>query len=127
MCKSKLFIRELCNFAMYVIQMTSRMITNNVLANKTLSKYKVNRKHIRSQEIEDYGCLNPGFACHITKNINSDTPSNFFWLSTFLDLLVVEIIERGVRESPFDSVLQVHVSQEPSQRYPIQAVIKKIW
>ena len=103
--------REICNFAMYVIQMTSRMITNNVLANKTLSKYKVNRKHIRSQEIEDYGCLNSGFACHITK-INSDTPSNFFWLSTFLDLLVVEIIERGVRESPFDSVLQVDVSKQ---------------
>ena len=98
--------REVCNFGLYVMEMTSRMISSNILANKTLAKYEMNRMNIRYKKIESNGCLGLGFACNLNFRQREETS----WLRNFLDLLTVEIIESRVRKPPLDTVLQVYVT-----------------
>ena len=102
--------REVCNFGLYVMEMTSRMISSNILANKTLAKYEMNRMNIRYKEIESNGCLGLGFACNLNFRLIKPVKDNIFWLEDFLDLLTVEIIESRVRKPPLDTVLQVYVT-----------------
>ena len=96
---------------MYVIEMTSRMINEDVLINRTLSKYQKNRLNVRYEEIEDVGCAGEGFACKLSYNLQyPESTPDYSWLSSYLDLLTVEIVESGVSENPFDKVFKVCIS-----------------
>lgn len=100
--------REVCNFGMYVILMVHRMLDNDLLANATLAKYKKNKANVRYELIEGMGCKGSGFACYISHNlITPERMPPYSWLSSYLDLLTVEIIERGTEDLPFNTVLQV--------------------
>ena len=100
---------------MYVLEMTSRMISEDILANRTLAKYQRNRLNIRFEKIEGLGCYGSGFACQldlksVVKQPASTLPSYLdSWLPFYLDLLTLEMVESGITENPFDIVLQVSI------------------
>ena len=98
--------REVCNFAMYVLEMTSRMISEDIFANRTLAIYQKNRLNVRFEEIEDLGCPNTGFACQL--KLKTKLPI-YYWLPSYLDLLTVEMVESGITENPFNKVIQVYI------------------
>ena len=95
--------------------MTSRMISEDILANRTLAKYQRNRLNIRFEKIEGLGCHGSGFACQldlksVVKQPASTLPSYLdSWLPFYLDLLTLEMVESGITENPFDIVLQVSI------------------
>ena len=100
---------------MYVLEMTSRMISEDILANRTLAKYQKNRLNIRFEKIEGLGCHGSGFACQldlksVVKQPASTLPSYLdSWLPFYLDLLTLEMVVSGITENPFDIVLQVSI------------------
>ena len=89
---------------MYVLEMTSRMISEDILANRTLAKYQKNRLNIHFEKIEGLGCLDSGFACQLDLKSVVKQPA-YSSLDSYLDLLTVEIVESGITENPFDIVL----------------------
>ena len=96
---------------MYVLEMTSRMISKDIFTNRTLAKYRKNRQNVRFEKIEGLGCLDSGFACQldlksVVKQPASTLPSYLdSWLPFYLDLLTLEMVESGITENPFDIVL----------------------
>ena len=102
------FFREVCNFAMYVLEMTSRMIGEDIFANRTLAKYQKNRLNVRFEKIEGLGCFGPGFACNLYLNSVVEQPA-YSRLPSYLDLFTLEMVESGINENPFDIVLQVSI------------------
>jgi len=93
---------------MYVLEMTSRMISEDIFTNRTLAKYQKNRLNVRFEEIEGPGCFGPGFACNLNLNSVVKQPA-YSRLPSYLDLLTVEMVESGITENPFDIVLQVSI------------------
>ena len=91
---------------MYVLEMTSRMIGEDIFANRTLAKYQKNRLNVRFEKIEGLNCSGPGFACNLYRN--SEQPA-YRRLPSYLDLFTLEMVESGINENPFDIVLQVSI------------------
>ena len=92
---------------MYVLEMTSRMISEDVLANKTLSVYERNRENVR-----DYYCYGEGFARQLREYLKSpEAMPDQSWLSSYLDLLTVEMVENGLPENPFDKIIKVFITK----------------
>ena len=98
---------------MYVLEMTSRMISEDVLANKTLSVYERNRKNVCYTIIENCeGCYGEGFACQLREYLKSpEAMPDQSWLSSYLDLLTVEMVENGLPENPFDKIIKVFITK----------------
>ena len=93
---------------MYVLEMTSRMISEDIFANRTLAKYQKNRLNVRFEEIEGSDCNGPGFGCELYMVSAAKLPI-YSRLPSYLDLLTVEMVESGITENPFDKVFQVYI------------------
>ena len=99
------------------------MISEDVLANKTLSVYERIGKNVfyismRAKRGGGNGLLNKiienceGFACQLRQYLKSpEAMTDLSWLSSYLDLLTVEMVENGIPENPFDKIIKVFITK----------------
>ena len=84
------------------------MISEDVLANKTLSVYERNGKNVLFEIVKN--C--EGFACQLREYLKSpEAMPDQSWLSSYLDLLTVEMVENGLPENPFDKIIKVFITK----------------